>query len=404
MSTAPKISGTIPTDDMPRLEVVSEDVDSPPDPTVWFVYKEIERKALAEHFGDSAHGRETFKPEGEHVAIVHTAHDRYAIAKAPETLEFAYRQGARSVRVICLPTGRGKDLTHWFKQWSPDDLLLEARNSPILPAPEPTKGGFVSFVSGQTHTRPIAVALHPVPPMDERLIPRPFGAWIKDIAERASCPLDLPAVSALVSLGAVVGRKLAIRPKRKDDWTVVPNLWGAGVLPPGWLKTHCLDEPKKPLARLEAEARDAHELALQEHRVQLTVAEAEADAAKAELKAAAKNKRGDLAEIARRSLSKPDIKPPTLRRYIVNDSTVEAIGVLLAENPNGLLVYRDELMGFLKSLEKQGHENDRAFYLEAWNGLTSYSYFYSRRNLTPGCLARQVLACDLRATSFRRRW
>ena len=30
--------------------------------------------------------------------------------------------------------------------------------------------------------------------------------------------------------------------------------------------------------------------------------------------------------------------------------------------------------------------------------------FYSRRNLTPRCLARQVLACDLRATSFRRTW
>jgi hypothetical protein len=28
-------------------------------------------------------------------------------------------------------------------------------------------------------------------------------------------------------------------------------------------------------------------------------------------------------------------------------------------------------------------------------------YFYSRRNLTPWCLARQVFACDLRATSLR---
>src|SRR5262249_542241 len=35
---------------------------------------------------------------------------------------------------------------------------------------------------------------------------------------------------------------------------------------------------------------------------------------------------------------------------------------------------------------------------------TAAMYFYSRRNLTPRCLARQVLACDLRATSFRRTW
>jgi hypothetical protein len=32
------------------------------------------------------------------------------------------------------------------------------------------------------------------------------------------------------------------------------------------------------------------------------------------------------------------------------------------------------------------------------------AYFYSRRNLTPRCLARQVLACDFRAVSFRRTW
>ena len=66
--------------------------------------------------------------------------------------------------------------------------------------------------------------------------------------------------------------------------------------------------------------------------------------------------------------------PPTLRRYIINDATVEKLGELLAENPDGLLLYRDELMGFLKGLEKQGHEGDRAFYLEAWNGTGSYSY------------------------------
>src|SRR5262249_36566809 len=40
--------------------------------------------------------------------------------------------------------------------------------------------------------------------------------------------------------------------------------------------------------------------------------------------------------------------------------------------------------------------------IEPGKGL--HYYFYSRRNLTPLCLARQVLACDLRATSFRRTW
>ncbi|MFH0979952.1 MAG: DUF3987 domain-containing protein, partial [Planctomycetota bacterium] len=65
---------------------------------------------------------------------------------------------------------------------------------------------------------------------------------------------------------------------------------------------------------------------------------------------------------------------PVRRRYLVNDSTVEKMGVLLNQNPNGLTVYRDELIGLLKSLEKEGHECDRAFYLEAWDGRGRYTY------------------------------
>ena len=59
---------------------------------------------------------------------------------------------------------------------------------------------------------------------------------------------------------------------------------------------------------------------------------------------------------------------PKRRRYTVNDVTVEALGEILAANSNGLILERDELMGFLKSLERAGQEGARAFYLEAWTG------------------------------------
>jgi putative DNA primase/helicase len=59
---------------------------------------------------------------------------------------------------------------------------------------------------------------------------------------------------------------------------------------------------------------------------------------------------------------------------MVNDTTVEKLGELLSENPNGLLLFRDELSGFLRTLDKQGHESDRGFYLESWNGFGPYVY------------------------------
>ncbi len=52
----------------------------------------------------------------------------------------------------------------------------------------------------------------------------------------------------------------------------------------------------------------------------------------------------------------------------MNDATVEKLGELLNENPNGLLLFRDELAGLLRTMEREGHENDRAFYCEAWDG------------------------------------
>jgi hypothetical protein len=42
-------------------------------------------------------------------------------------------------------------------------------------------------------------------------------------------------------------------------------------------------------------------------------------------------------------------------------------------NPQGILVYRDELTGWFKGLDKYGHEGNRAFYLEAWNGNGAYT-------------------------------
>jgi len=69
------------------------------------------------------------------------------------------------------------------------------------------------------------------------LLPEPFKAWLSDITERIQCPPEFPAVGAIVALAGVVGRRIGIRPKRYDDWLVIPNLWGAVVGRPGIMKT-----------------------------------------------------------------------------------------------------------------------------------------------------------------------
>jgi putative DNA primase/helicase len=73
--------------------------------------------------------------------------------------------------------------------------------------------------------------------------------------------------------------------------------------------------------------------------------------------------------------ARPDtsLRVPTQRRIIINDATSEASHTLMAVNPAGLFLIRDELMGWLSLLERHGREGERALCLEAWNGDTSHA-------------------------------
>jgi putative DNA primase/helicase len=83
--------------------------------------------------------------------------------------------------------------------------------------------------SAWANPTPIPNALLPVDPFNSELLPPALRKWVMDIADRMQCPPDFPAVGAMVALSSVIGRKACIRPKRHDDWQVVPNLWGAIV-------------------------------------------------------------------------------------------------------------------------------------------------------------------------------
>lgn len=218
---------------------------------------------------------------------------------------------------------------------------------------------------------PLPDMLLVVPSFDEVLLPESLRGWIADIAARMQCPLEFPAVGVIVALASLVGCQIGIRPKQYDDWTVVPNLWGCAIGRPGILKSPALAEVLKPLRQLEALAINAFAEAQKDAAFQAMVQEERRGDLKKKISKALAT--GDDVAVLRSELRDPP-PLPTLRRYIVNDSTVEKLGELLNENPHGLLVFRDELPGWLRSLDKDGHENDRAFYLEAWDGTGGYTY------------------------------
>src|SRR3974377_1831101 len=95
------------------------------------------------------------------------------------------------------------------------------------------------------------------------LLPDRLAPWIDDIATRLQCPPDYPAITAMTALGAILGRKIAIKPQMKTDWIEIPNIWGAFIGPPGMLKSPAMNEALRPIHRLEAEAVRNNEIAQQ---------------------------------------------------------------------------------------------------------------------------------------------
>ncbi len=206
-----------------------------------------------------------------------------------------------------------------------------------------------------------------VPP---EALPGNLRGWALDIADRVQCPLDFVAVSMMVAVAAVVGRQVAIRPKRCDDWTVVPNLWGAVVGRPGVMKSPAIAEPLRFLRQLDEGALVEYKEAQVDHKARVLVADAREKDCKKRL--AQMSEEEALAHA--RQMVQEFTEGVARRRYIVNDTTIEKLGEILNQNPRGVLIFRDELIGFLLSLEKEGQESSRAFYLEAWNGNGAFTF------------------------------
>lgn len=62
-----------------------------------------------------------------------------------------------------------------------------------------------------------------------------------------------------------------------------------------------------------------------------------------------------------------EVKEPIRRQFIVNDVTIEALADLHEENENGIAVFKDELNGWLKDMNKYKPGSDLEFWLSCWS-------------------------------------
>jgi hypothetical protein len=262
---------------------------------------------------------------------------------------------------------------HWSDLRALVDGPRESRKGSSWEPTKPTKPGFVSFGSAQDgrSIQSLPAPLPAVPAFDLDLLPETVRPWVEDHAEALQCPPEYVAVGAMVALAGTIGRQVAICVKQRERWIERSVLWGCIVGRPSAGKSPALRPAYGMLTRLEGQSWDDYQNQLREYEArQLVATAAKENARKAARKKLAQGDRGGALEAAEAAILSEE--EPQQARLVVNDGTIEAIGAILNANPRGLVQFRDELSGWLASLDREGREGDRAFWLECWAGAGPY--------------------------------
>jgi hypothetical protein len=151
----------------------------------------------------------------------------------------------------------------------------------------------------------------------------------------------------LPTASALIGTSSRIVVKAKGKYKQPCIIWSAVVARSGQVKTPAQNIILDPLVKLEIEQSQKYQAALEKYEINL-----------ANWK---KNKNA-------RAEDKP--KPPSRKRYLTKDATIESLERIHSENPLGVLVHRDEIAEDFKAdnAYRNGKGGDKEKKLDQFNG------------------------------------
>lgn len=199
----------------------------------------------------------------------------------------------------------------------------------------------------RTGTDPQSVQPGPIPkpdtpkaefvPFPVDCLPEPVRTFVIEAAESMRCDSCFVALPLIAALGAAVGNSRRIR--LKNHWTEPCVFWCVIVGQSGTMKSPALEIALSFIRKLQFAAFAEYERALEEHKQRALIYDANLDAWKKERK---NNPH---------AVPPEEPNPPVCARFTCEDTTVEALAVLLESQPRGILMIRDELSGWLNSFD-----------------------------------------------------
>ena len=172
-------------------------------------------------------------------------------------------------------------------------------------------------------------------PFPVEQLPEPLATFVKETARGIGCDESMVALPLLAAVAGAIGNTRAIEPR--PGWVEPAVLWTAVVAESGSGKTPAFRAAMQFADAEQKAAFDAHHVAL----AAFDAAEMEHDAAFADWR----RERGNKGPAPDRPVK------PSARRLVVNDTTIEGLVPILADNPRGVLVAVDELAGLVASFD-----------------------------------------------------
>lgn len=180
-------------------------------------------------------------------------------------------------------------------------------------------------------------------PFPVDVLPQPIRGFVAAAADAIGCDAAFVALPMLAALASAIGNTRRLRVK--NSWDVPPVLWTAVVSESGTAKTPAARLVMTHVHRQQA----AYFRDFKEEMARYDEAIAEWKIAEAQ-RQQRQRQRDDGDDDDDPRPERPT--PPTVRRNVVSDTTVEALAAILANNPRGVLLARDELAGWFGSFDR----------------------------------------------------
>lgn len=197
-------------------------------------------------------------------------------------------------------------------------------------------------------------------------LPPDLAQWVKDAAKAKSAPPDYVFFAFLSVSASLIGNARRVSPR--PSWSQALAVWPMCIGNPSASKSPALDAVIDPLREIERPFRKLAETAY----VEWKTSNALADLAESEWNKTVKKafSRGETPpEMPSAMKREPE---PHIPRLMITDCTIEKLAMICANQPKGVLQFRDELSGWLQGMTRYSNSSDRPFWLEA-NGGRSFT-------------------------------